>query len=174
MKDLNFFGGDFDRSGVEDRLRGLCSRIAVESEIIVIGASSILLNYNTGRRTQDVDIISKLQIPFAQEFDVQVVNEGILFLLPDYRDRLVYHFTFGKVNVYALSGLDVCLVKLGRGIDRDIKDIQMLIEKGIVSLSEFKEYYPKFRSVYGGSHYIIDENYFSVTGERYESNDRMF
>lgn len=174
MEKSNIFPDKFGKDGVEERLAELCAKIPRETEIIVIGAASILLNYNIGRQTEDVDIMTKLIIPFAAQYDIQIVNEGILFLLPDYRDRLVEHYTLGKVKVYGLSGIDVALVKLGRGLERDIADIKLLITNNVITLSEFKSYYPKFRAGYGGSYAIVDDNYFCITGDRYEANDRMF
>ena len=107
------------------------------------------------------------------KYDIQIVNEGILFLCEDYRDRLILNADFDGILVYTLGLLDVALVKLGRGLDKDIEDIKEILQSG-VSLEQFKSKYKEFRYGYKGSFEILDNNYWAVVGEKYLSNDRMF
>ena len=85
------------------------------------------------------------------KYDIQIVNEGILFLCEDYRDRLILNADFEGILVYTLGLLDVALVKLGRGLDKDIEDIKEILQSGVVSLEQFKSKYKEFRYGYGGS-----------------------
>jgi hypothetical protein len=177
MNEMNFFNHskDLDKEEILNRLEQFSREIGIRSEIIVIGASSLILGYNLDRKTEDIDILNTVQSLASSKYAIQVVNEGILFLMPDYKDRLNVIAEFRKVTVFSLGALDVALVKLGRGLDKDIDDVKMLFQKGLVSREDFKRYYPKFRDGYGGSYYVIDSSYHSVLGERYDSgNDRMF
>lgn len=162
------------RADIMTRLTKYCQTIRVESEIIVIGAASIILNIGTGRGTHDIDIISKVYTEAITLYDIDIVSEGILFLPRDYRTRLIFHGRVGVVTIYALHPLDVALVKLGRGLERDLNDISDLLINGIISPVDFKNLYMVFRSGYGGSYEVIDRNFYSVTGIKVPPEPRMF
>jgi hypothetical protein len=159
---------------IYSRLEQYCKTVRVESEIIVIGAASIILNVGSGRGTMDIDIITKTYSNAFVLYDIDIVNEGILFLCHDYRSRLVYHGRVGVVNIYALHPMDVALVKLGRGLDRDMNDIKTLVQNGVINLNDFVSMYKVFRSGYGGSYAIIDNNFYAVTGIRIQPDARLF
>jgi hypothetical protein len=164
----------FTREDIYSRLEGYCSTIYVDSEIIVIGASSIIINVGVGRGTHDIDIIAKTYSNAHTLYDIDIVSEGILFLCADYRDRLIYHGKFSRVDVYALHPLDVALIKLGRGYKKDIDDSINIIQSGLVNIDDFINKYRDFRNSYGGSYTKIDDGFFAVTGIRITPDERMF
>lgn len=170
----------FDSSGLSKddimkRLIDFTKELKADAEIIVIGSSAIILNAERSLATSDIDVLNTISVLSAARYDIQIVNRGILFLCPDYESRLVKLGTYNEVKLYSLGLLDIALVKLGRGLDKDISDIKDIINSGKVSLKEIISKYPEFRSGYGGSTTIIDNNYWAATGQRYNSKDkRMF
>lgn len=173
---LNLFDKDdgLTRIDILRRLELFAKELREGTTIIVIGAASIILTIDSERKTTDVDILNTTRVASFSKYDIQIVNEGILFLCEDYKERLVFQADFNGVFVYTLGLLDVALVKLGRGLDKDIEDIKEILQSGVVSNEEFKLFYSKFRYGYGGSFDILDNNYWAVVGERFVSNDRMF
>jgi hypothetical protein len=173
---LNLFDKDdgLTKEDILSRLELFAKELRSGTTIIVIGAASIILTIDSSRKTTDVDILNTTRVASYSKYDIQIVNEGILFLCEDYRDRLILKADFGGILVYTLGLLDVALVKLGRGLDKDIEDIKEILLSGVVSIEQFKSKYREFRYGYGGSFEILDNNYWAVVGEKYISNDRMF
>lgn len=173
---INLFDKDdgLTKEDILSRLEMFAKELQQGTTIIVIGAASILLTIDSERKTTDVDILNTTRVASYSKYDIQIVNEGILFLCEDYRDRLILKADFDGILVYTLGLLDVALVKLGRGLDKDIEDIKEILQSGVVSIEQFKIKYKEFRYGYGGSFEILDNNYWAVVGEKYISNDRLF
>ncbi|MDQ0917595.1 DUF6036 family nucleotidyltransferase [Paenibacillus sp. V4I5] len=173
---INLFDKDdgLTKEDILSRLEMFAKELHQGTTIIVIGAASILLTIDSERKTTDVDILNTTRVASYSKYDIQIVNEGILFLCEDYRDRLILKADFNGILVYTLGLLDVALVKLGRGLDKDVEDIKEILKSGAVSIEQFKSKYKEFRYGYGGSFEILDNNYWAVVGEQYISNDRMF
>ncbi|MEC0227970.1 DUF6036 family nucleotidyltransferase [Paenibacillus alba] len=173
---LHLFDKDdgLTKDDILSRLEMFAKELRQGTTIIVIGAASIILTIDSVRKTNDIDILNTTRVASYSKYDIQIVNEGILFLCEDYRDRLVIKADYGGVLVYTLGMLDVALVKLGRGLDKDIEDIKEIISSDAVSLEQFKLKYKEFRYGYGGNFEILDNNYWAVVGEKFTSNDRMF
>lgn len=171
---MNLFGPDFSREGLLNRLREFCKHLTPGSEIIIIGAAAIILSIETERKTLDLDILNTVETLAYSKFDIQIVNEDILFLCSDYRDRLTFVNNFSGVDVYTLGLLDVALVKLGRGLEKDFDDIHEILNSGTVAMNEFISKYVDFRKGYGGNVDMLDEHFRSVTGITPKKDERMF
>ncbi|KQX51934.1 DUF6036 family nucleotidyltransferase [Paenibacillus sp. Root444D2] len=173
---INLFDKDdgLAKEDILSRLEMFAKELRQGTTVIVIGAASIILTIDSERKTTNVDIFNTTRVASYLKYDIQIINEDILFLCEDYRNRLILKANFEGILVYTLGLLDVALIKLGRGLDKDIEDIKEILQSGVVSIEQFKFKYKEFRYGYGGSFEILDNNYWAVVGEKFISNDRMF
>ncbi len=135
------------------------------------GVACILGGYST-RATRDFDFIdlnysSKLGKAFVQLRDFDMLEYRSMVLSPTYRDRAIKLENFKYINVYILSLEDILVSKIIRLEEKDIEDIDNMIEKtdkGLINdiidevlqrddlyiskMKRFLEMLPKFRERY--------------------------
>jgi hypothetical protein len=78
----NLFDKDdgLTKDDILSRLEMFAKELRQGTTIIVIGAASIILTIDSVRKTTDIDILNTTRVASYSKYDIQIVNEGILFL----------------------------------------------------------------------------------------------
>lgn len=102
-------------------------------EIYFLGGSACLLGDYTQRATRDFDFIdiqypSKCGKAFAMLRAFDMLEYESTILAPDFKDRAKKLMEFKVIDVYVLSREDIIVSKVIRLADKDIEDIDILIE----------------------------------------------
>lgn len=63
-------------------------------------------------------------------------NDTLSLVQEDYRERAVPVGKFGSLTVFVVAPVDLVLMKISRGTEKDMNDVRMLIESGIVDREE--------------------------------------
>jgi len=100
--------------------------------IIIVGAASLILKFKLKRATSDIDIVEKFSTnssifgglgQLLSRMGFHIVSEAMMNLHPDYSDRLEIYEEKGLIHVFTLHPYDLAISKIGRGFDKDMKDI---------------------------------------------------
>lgn len=101
-------------------------------DIYLLGGSACILGDYTNRGTRDFDFIdleysSKLGRVFAQLSDFDMLEYESTLISPRYRQRATKLEKFKYLNIYLLSPEDIIVSKIIRLEEKDIEDINILI-----------------------------------------------
>ncbi|OGJ86910.1 MAG: hypothetical protein A2487_05845 [Candidatus Raymondbacteria bacterium RifOxyC12_full_50_8] len=132
----------FGKEGIVSLLRELDQTLSIQTQIIVCGGAAGILVHGLERDTLDINILageppvaqlSKHIISLANKHGLpeKWINDGakgyIDYLPDDFRDRLIrLKATFKHIKVYALSRVDLIIMKLAAFRPEDIEDIVFL------------------------------------------------
>lgn len=103
-------------------------------EIYFLGGAACILGGYTKRATRDFDFIdldysAKLGKVFVQLRDFDMLEYSSTLLSPKYKERARKLNRFKYLNVYLLSIEDIIVSKIIRLEQKDIEDIDILIDK---------------------------------------------
>lgn len=134
------------RALVHDLARHATSRTRI---YLTGGATAVLLNWRAS--TVDVDLLMEPEddgalrrIPAAKEavpVNVEFASPpDFIPELPGWRERSLYAFTDGIVDVYHFDLYSQALAKLERGLDRDLSDVAAMRERGLIVADRLVEF----------------------------------
>lgn len=111
-------------------------------DIYFLGGAACILGSYTDRATRDFDFIdldypSKLSAVFVQLRDFDMLEYESTLISPKYKQRALKLEKFKYINVYLLSPEDIIVSKIIRLEEKDIEDIDELIEvsnNGLINL----------------------------------------
>ena len=103
-------------------------------DIYIIGGGACILGDYTSRATLDIDFIdlgypSKYGKVFALLRDYDMLEYQSTLLSPKYKERAIKLDEFKYINVYILSKEDVAVSKIIRLANKDIEDLNQIIQK---------------------------------------------
>ncbi len=103
-------------------------------EIYFLGGAACILGGYTERSTRDFDFVdldysSKLGRVFVQLRDFDMLEYSSTLLSPRYKERASRLDKFDYINVFLLSIEDIIVSKIIRLEEKDIEDIDILINK---------------------------------------------
>lgn len=137
-----------DKKEIEKAVRKLLNlKEAIPEDIylIMLGAATLVLRYDLSRDTGDIDVFLKRHIAgvgaILAEKGFHVVSEALLYLHPDYADRLVPIAEKGKIHIYSVGPYDLAITKIGRCQGEDVKDIMVSSLIDQVDISKLKKLY---------------------------------
>jgi len=117
-------------------LREISLSLTVECEVIVGGASSLILDHLIQRATEDVDLVDEVPAPIRELRDTLQRAESIYHLhlahfqshyLPSgWQSRLTSLPSLRKLTVWRVSSLDVFAGKLFSRREKDLRDLAAL------------------------------------------------
>lgn len=101
-------------------------------DIFFLGGSACILGGYTERATRDFDFIdleypSKLGRVFTQLRDFDMLEYESTLISPKYKERATKLDKFNYLNIYTLSPEDIIVSKIIRLEEKDIEDIDQLI-----------------------------------------------
>jgi hypothetical protein len=118
--------------------------------IIIVGAASLILKFKLKRATSDIDIVEKISANHSifgglgqllSRMGFHIVSEAMMNLHPDYSDRLEVYEQKGLIHVFTLHPYDLAISKIGRGFDKDMKDIVNSDILSHIDIGELKKLY---------------------------------
>jgi hypothetical protein len=118
------------------------------------GATALLLGWRAS--TNDVDIkldpepdgVFEAIAAIKNELDVNVeLASPDLFIpeLPGWRERSTFVGQFGPLQVFHYDLRAQALAKIARGADRDVLDVQAMIDRGLVSRDDLRDAFEAIR-----------------------------
>lgn len=138
-----------DPSKVQQLLRELGRRARGPGRIYLVGGASALLK---GWRSSTIDVDIKLDpepkgifeaiAELKRELDLNIElasPDHFLPPLPDWRARSQFIERHGQVEFFHYDFRAQALAKLARGHDRDLADVQAMVERGLVLVEELAE-----------------------------------
>jgi hypothetical protein len=135
-----------DAGRVRDLLRALGQRAEDEVRIYLIGGASAVLE-GWRRETIDADILivpdsDRLlrEIPALKEslrINVEIVAPShFIPELPGWQDRSPFIGRWGRLSVHHYDFYAQALAKIERGEEKDLKDVQEMVNRGLVRPAE--------------------------------------
>lgn len=127
-----------------------------EMTLIIVGYSAVILAGLHDRGTEDIDALETGNSRLLYKFGLHLLPEHYLHFHPNYRERLQpIHASFTNLHAYYLHLLDLCLVKLDAGREKDIRDLKYFIEHGFVRRRDLdplfeewkRHWYPDFEDI---------------------------
>ncbi len=139
------------RERIERFFAELGRRVRGPARVIVAGGASLVLR-GLRPKTQDIDIdytvapggdgafISALRdLKDELSVDVELASPGHFIPLPSGREgRLTFHERYGAADVFLEDVYSVALSKLERGQAKDLNDVRILAEAGLVTWPELE------------------------------------
>jgi hypothetical protein len=141
---------DADRQRITRLLTELGRRGSVGDRIYVAGGTSAV---TIGWRefTQDVDLrieaendepLLRAIADLKDRLDVNVELASPLDFLPappGWQERSIFKGRYGSVDVYHVDFALQALAKLERGLDRDLRDVEAMLERGLTTRDAVRE-----------------------------------
>lgn len=103
-------------------------------DIYILGGSACVLGEYTKRATIDIDFIdlgypAKYGKAFSLLNDYDMLEYESTILAPSYKERAIKLNEFEYINVYILSKEDIVISKIVRLAEKDIQDLDQIMEK---------------------------------------------
>jgi hypothetical protein len=140
---------DVDRDRVHELLAALGRRVRTPHTLYLVGGSSaVLIGWRPSTRDVDVrpepdsDELLRALNELKDELDINIELASPLDFLPaldGWQDRSPYVGTWGTLQVRHLDFRLQALAKLERGLDTDLTDVQMMLERGLISATELQD-----------------------------------
>jgi hypothetical protein len=141
---------DSNAESVERLLRALGARGHAGDRVYLAGgASAVTIGWRA--YTKDVDMRLESDAPdsllhaistLKNELDVNIELAGPVDFLPEpkgWRDRSPYIGRYGTVDVFHTDFTLQALAKLERGLDRDLIDIDAMLERDLTTVDHIRE-----------------------------------
>jgi len=135
---------DSTADSVERFLRALGAHGRVGDRVYLAGgATAVTVGWRS--YTQDVDVRLESDAPdellraisaLKEKLDVNVELAGPLDFLPEpdgWRERSAYLGRYGAIDVFQTDFALQALAKLERGLDRDLADVDAMLERGLTT-----------------------------------------
>ncbi|HUZ70281.1 MAG TPA: hypothetical protein VMU65_11260 [Candidatus Saccharimonadales bacterium] len=135
---------DSNADSVERFLRALGAYGRAGDRVYLAGgATAVTVGWRS--YTQDVDVRLESDAPddllrgiseLKERLDVNVELAGPLDFLPEpagWRDRSPYLGRYGAIDVFQTDFALQALAKLERGLDRDLADVEAMLERGLTT-----------------------------------------
>lgn len=137
----------FTKFGAESKLK-----------LLLIGGASILLGYGGSRQTMELDFYEKYtssRVSYLKnKFPIHFVDEDVLLLHPDAMNRLQrIGLEFKSFELFILSPVDLAVSKIRRLVERDLEDIQFLMENKFINREELFSVLSDLKGQYPGQNY---------------------
>lgn len=141
-----------ERGRAEALLQALGRRFHRPARIVITGGASLVLR-GLREMTQDVDLsyslapehdtsfIDALQaLKYELEISVELADPGQFLPVPAGREnRLSYHGRYGAVDVFLDDPYTIAVSKLERAQDKDLNDIRLLANAGLLDFGNLGE-----------------------------------
>lgn len=158
---------------VDKKLTKYSNKLKEKLNVILIGASSLILKYNLKRTTFDINMLDRGEFKIYgvgtvfEEEGFHIVSEAILNLHPDYEERLEKVLELKNINVYCMNPYDIAISKIARGFQKDFDDILKsdLIKE--IDIEKLKKLY--FEAM---DYWIGDERKYKTNFELFENEYR--
>lgn len=135
-----------DRTKLEQLLRELGRRSKGPGRIYIVGGGSALLE-GWREATVDVDLkldpeprgVFELIAKLKDEMDLNIelsAPDQFLPAVPQWRERSKFIARYGEVDFLHYDFRAQALSKLARGFDRDIRDVESMLSRNLVSLED--------------------------------------
>lgn len=158
------FNPPLDTMAVQQALRELGKQTRAPTTAYLFGGSVLLLRGLRQGATQDLDLWS-YDNNAALDTAVQVVkrtNVSIDFLdpaaflpLPDgWETRSTFAGSYGQLQVYYLDPYAIALSKIGRAQPKDVNDVQLLAQYGLITRDELLRLYQTIQPQLGTGMYL--------------------
>lgn len=111
--------------------------------LVLLGGAAVMLGHKGKRWTMDIDAIHTEGLHGLGDVmeELHVVTDAIAYLHPDYMERVIPVSSFGNIDLFTLSPVDIAISKTARGYPKDFKDIYDSTLTDSLNLKEFDSLY---------------------------------
>jgi hypothetical protein len=154
-----------DKAAIESFLRQLGRTFHKPGRLYLVGGAALVhLGLRSGL-TQDIDvqvgganegdlIVAIQQLIQQMQINVEFASPGDFMPLPSQWEAHVrYVGRYGQIDVFYFDFYSIALSKIERGNDRDIADVKLLVQQGIITLSELDAAYQEVLAQLGKGRY---------------------
>ena len=154
-----------DQSGIERALQLLGQHVRHSARVFLFGGTALIhMGLRTGV-TKDIDLWSldnqsevdaAVQQLRRQQISVDFVDfELFLPLAPDWDLRSIFVRNYGMLQVYYLDPYTIALTKINRSSQRDIADLQLFAQNGLITRDDLIHYYAAISPFLGRGAYAL-------------------
>lgn len=154
-----------DKAAIESFLRQLGRTFRKRGRLYLVGGAALVhLGLRSGL-TQDIDvqvgganegelIVAIQQLIQQMQINVEFASPGDFMPLPSqWEAHARYVGRYGQIDVFYFDFYSIALSKIERGNDRDIADVKLLVQQGVITLSELDAAYQEVLAQLGKGRY---------------------